>query len=89
MLLGFTLGLIVLGVSSDWLSSLFGRRLLPIDRQRARVLRWATLLGLLPLTLYFLFHFDLQLWCELAVILFPLILAYATVRQNLFQINEL
>ena len=89
VLLGFTLGLIVLGVSSDWLSSLFGRRLLPIDRQRARVLRWATLLSLLPLTLYFLFHFDLQLWCELAVILFPLILAYATVRQNLFQINEL
>ena len=88
-LLALTLGIILVSVSTDWLASLAGHQLLPIDRQRAKALRWATLFGLLPLTLYFLLRFDLRLWCELAVILFPLILAYATVRQNLFQINEL
>ena len=89
VLLASTLVLILVSLASDWIAWLLGRRLLPIDRQRSRVLRLATLVGLLPLTLYFLLRFDLRLWCELAVILFPLILAYATVRHNLFQINEL
>ena len=84
-----TFVLALLSLTSDWMARLLGRRLLPIDRQRSRVLRLATLVGLLPLTLYFLLRFDYRLWCELAVILFPLILAYATIRHNLFQINEL
>ena len=89
VLLASTLVLILFSLAGDWLARLLGRRLLPIDRQRSRALRLATLIGLLPLTLYFLLRFDWRLGCELAVILFPLILAYATVRHNLFQINEL
>ena len=82
--------LILLSLTSDWIargSSADGS--CRSIGNRSRVLRLATLVGLLPLTLYFLLRFDLRLWCELAVICFPLILAYATVRHNLFQINEL
>jgi GAF domain-containing protein len=89
LVLLLTLGMILASLSGDWLAWLLRRRLLPIDRQRGKVLRLATVVGFVPLTLYFLLRFDLRLWCEVAVILFPLILAYAAIRRNLFQINEL
>ena len=89
------LALIVLSQQTRLWFRLRGLPIGPIDRQRATVLRLAALLGFVPLTAFYVavvtqrLDFGLRLWFELAVLAFPVIVAYAIVRHNLLQLNEL
>jgi tRNA A-37 threonylcarbamoyl transferase component Bud32 len=76
----------------------FYLRGLPIgqtDRARATSLRFAVVLGFVPLAVFYpavvagRIDYSQRLWFELAVLAFPLIVAYAIVRHNLLQLNEL
>ena len=87
---------IVVLAQQTWLSfRLRGLPIGPVDRQQAAVLRLAALLGFLPIIIFYVgvvaqrVDFSLCLWFELAVFAFPLVIAYAIVRHNLLQLNEL
>jgi hypothetical protein len=90
------LGTIVLGASVDLMLRLARRRISAVDRQRARIVRLATVAGFAPITLWIIgnqfvrnFLDSGRLWIELTVLLFPLIIGYAVVRHNLLRLNQL
>ena len=94
-LLVFMLVVILLSQQTRRWFRLRGLQVATVDRQRARVLALAALFGFGPLTVFYpgvvaqLIDFSLRLWFELAVLAFPLVVAYAIVRHNLLQLNEL
>ena len=98
LLIGVLLLLLAIIVLSQptWLWFRLRRlRVGPTDRQRATVLRVAALLGFVPFIVFFiavgaqLIDSGLRFWFELTVFAFPLLVAYAIVRHNLLQLNEL
>ena len=93
--LGIMLAMTVLSQQTRLWFRLRGLLIGPTDRQRAMALRLAGLLGFVPLIAFYVAmvsqRVDLvhRLWFELAVLAFPMIVAYAIVRHNLLQLNEL
>ncbi len=92
---GIMLAIIVVSQQTKLWFRLRGLAIGSTDRQRAVVLRLAAVLGFVPLAAFYVaviaqrIDFGHRLWFELAVIAFPLIVAYAIVRHNLLQLNEL
>ena len=92
---GVMLAIVILSQQTKLWFRLRGLTVGPTDRQRAVVLRLAAVLGFVPLAAFYVaviaqrIDFSHRLWFELAVLAFPAIVAYAIVRHNLLQLNEL
>jgi GAF domain-containing protein len=83
------LGLALAGLASDLLVRAARGSLPAIDRQRGHALRLAVAAGFLPLTIALALRLEPRFPYELTALLFPLVLAYTTVRHNIFQFNHL
>lgn len=81
--------LVLAGITSELWVRWAGAALPAIDRQRGHALRLAAGAGFLPLTLAWLFGLEPRFLWELTALLFPLVLAYTTVRHNIFQVQHL
>ena len=90
-----TLGLLLVAQPADLYLRLRGIPLGATDRQRARILRLASVVAFAPIPAFHLallsgvVGFEQRFWVELAVLIFPLAIAYAIVRNSLFEINDL
>ena len=87
---------LIVSLLTDALIRLSGRHLPALDRQRGHAFRIAFFAGFVPFALYTIVRIvsgdrfaEARLFFEIAILLFPIILAYATVRHNLLQLNEL
>ena len=90
-----TLALLLLAQPADLYLRLRGVPVGATDRQRARILRLATVAAFVPIPAFYLallsgvVRLEERFWVELAVLIFPLAIAYAIVRNNLLEIHEL
>ncbi len=87
---------LMVSLSADAALRLARWPLAALDRMRGHAFRLAFFAGFAPLAVYTIVRIlsqdrfaEARILFELAVLLFPLILAYATVRHNLLQLNEL
>lgn len=86
--------LLLAALGGDLVTRALGAPLSATDRLRSRVFRWATLVGFGPLALFtatlgFSRRPEVRVWFELTPVLFVALIAYAIVRHNLLQLNEL
>ncbi len=93
---GAMLLLVIFSGLADLIARLFKVRITPTDRERARVVRLAILLGFLPSGLYwFFFPYLVQIPpyyrfpVDMTVLIFPALILYAITRHNLLNMNEL
>jgi hypothetical protein len=87
--------MILVTVPADQWFRMAGISLKAIDRQRANIIRIATVVGFVPTVIYAMIRmrwetgFEVFVATELSVVAFPLIIGYAVVRHNLLQISDL